>query len=217
MNNLMKTDLQQMTSLEIVQVTGKPHNDVLKAIRKMKEAWVKVNQGNFTFVEYRDAKGELCLCYSLTETSYKTPDGNELPLETVGNLACICNFWLEELRFTYNTLYVLEPHEDYETSKHVEGIVINQGFRSLQVCEAMEKAGLKPSKTSNHLRGCAVDIRCKDKLQADRYMQILNQMSETNNRDFDELFLERRGNTYWVHFAVRPKDNRRKILFFNEQ
>ena len=32
-------------------------------------------------------------------------------------------------------------------------------------------------------------------------------------RDFDELILEKRGTTYWIHFAVCPKDNRRKILF----
>jgi hypothetical protein len=31
--------------------------------------------------------------------------------------------------------------------------------------------------------------------------------------NFDELILEKRGTTYWIHFAVRPKDNRRKILF----
>lgn len=29
----------RMTSLDIAEVTGKPHNDVLKAIRKMEEAW----------------------------------------------------------------------------------------------------------------------------------------------------------------------------------
>ena len=57
MNNLMKTDLQRMTSLKIDELTGKPHNEVLKAIRKMEEAWVKVNQGNLTLVEYREAKG----------------------------------------------------------------------------------------------------------------------------------------------------------------
>ena len=68
MTNLMKTNTQRMTSLEIAEVTGKPHNDVLKAIRKMEEAWVKVNQGNFSLVEYRDAKGELRPCYSLTKT-----------------------------------------------------------------------------------------------------------------------------------------------------
>ena len=59
---------QRMTSLEIAELTGKPHNDVLKAIRKMEEAWMKVNGGNFSLVEYKDSKGELRPCYSLTKT-----------------------------------------------------------------------------------------------------------------------------------------------------
>ncbi|MBO7417944.1 MAG: hypothetical protein J6U14_03305 [Bacteroidaceae bacterium] len=125
----------------------------------------------------------------------------------------ICVFWLEELRFTYNTLYVLEPHEDYDTAKNVEGIVINQGFRSYQVYEAMKRAGLNPSPTSNHMRGCAVDIRCAGVEQALRYMVILLDMSDQNHRDFDELILERSKCVYWIHFAARPKDNRRKVLF----
>ena len=34
--------------------------------------------------------------------------------------------------------------------------------------------------------------------------------------DFDELLIERnRYGAIWVHFAVRTKDNRRKILFIN--
>ena len=59
---------QSMTSLEIAELTGKPHNDVLKAIRKMEEAWMKVNGGKFSLVDYKDAKGELRPCYSLTKT-----------------------------------------------------------------------------------------------------------------------------------------------------
>ena len=59
---------QVMTSLESAELTGKPHNDVLKAIRKMEPAWVKVNGGNFSLVNYRDQKGELRPCYSLTKT-----------------------------------------------------------------------------------------------------------------------------------------------------
>ncbi len=149
----------------------------------------------------------------LTKTSYRTADNNEPPLEAVENLITLCEDWLEELRYIYNRKYVLKYEDDYYTSKKVKGIIINQGFRSIQVSEAMAKAGLKPSKTSNHLRGCAVDINCKDKQQANRYMQILYRMSEKHNRDFDELFLERRGDTFWVHFAVRPTVNRRKIRY----
>ena len=59
---------QTMTSLEIAEVTGKQHNDLMKAIRKMEPAWLKVNGGNFSLVEYRDKKGELRPCYQLTKT-----------------------------------------------------------------------------------------------------------------------------------------------------
>ncbi len=57
-----------LTSLENAEVTGKPHNDVLKAIRKMEPAWLKVNGSNFRLVDYKDSKGELRPCYSLTKT-----------------------------------------------------------------------------------------------------------------------------------------------------
>ena len=61
-------DNQHMTSLEIAEVTGKQHKHVMEAIRKMEPAWVKVNGSNFRLVEYRDKKGELRPCYSLTQT-----------------------------------------------------------------------------------------------------------------------------------------------------
>ena len=77
----------------------------------------------------------------------------------------------------------------------------------------MKDAGLNPSETSNHMRGCAVDIRCMGVEHALRMMTILLDMADTNRRDFDELFLERCGTVYWLHFAVRPADNRRKIGF----
>lgn len=36
-----------MSSVEIAEMTGKPHKDVLKAIRSMDPAWEKVNGGKF--------------------------------------------------------------------------------------------------------------------------------------------------------------------------
>lgn len=59
---------ETMTSLQIAEVTGKMHKDVLRAIREMEPAWVKVNGRNFALVEYKDAKGEMRPCYSLTKT-----------------------------------------------------------------------------------------------------------------------------------------------------
>jgi uncharacterized protein YcbK (DUF882 family) len=148
-----------------------------------------------------------------TKTSFKTEDNNEPPLEAVENMIDLCENWLEELRFNYNTIYILDEFEDYCTSKNVEPLVINQGFRSYQVMLEMERAGLNPSKTSNHMKGCAVDIRCAGVEQALRYMTILIDIADQKKQDFDELFLERRGTVYWIHFAARPKDNRRKIGF----
>jgi hypothetical protein len=120
------------------------------------------------------------------------------------------------LIFSNNTIYVLNSIEDYYTSKDVEPLVINQGFRSYQVMLAMERAGLSPSKTSNHMKGCAVDIRCAGVEQALRYMTILIDIADQKRQDFDELFLEKRGTVYWLHFAARPKDNRRKIEFMTK-
>ena len=126
----------------------------------------------------------------------------------IENLKRVCG-WLEELRFTYNTLYSLKPGEDYETSENVEPIVINSGFRSPQL---NKKVGGSP--TSNHLTGCAVDIRCAGVEQAIRYAAILLDTADEWKKDFDELFIERnRKGRYWVHFAVRPKDNRCRVMF----
>ena len=149
----------------------------------------------------------------MTRTSFKTPDNNDPPLEAVSNMIDLCNDWLEVLRKGYNRRYVLALDEEYDTSKEVEPLVINQGFRSYQVMLAMEKAGLNPSRTSNHMTGCAVDIRCAGVEQAIRYMTILLDIADQKKQEFDELFLEKRGSVYWIHFAARPKDNRRKIGF----
>ena len=81
----------------------------------------------------------------------------------------------------------------------------------------------KGAKGSNHLTGCAADIRVAGMEQLVRYATILLDISDERQRvgdgtsgmsreDFDELLLERspKGG-YWLHFAVRPSDNRRKV------
>ena len=59
---------QTMTSIEIAELTGKQHKNVMQAIRNMEPAWEKVNGLKFQLVEYRDKKGEPRPCYSLTKT-----------------------------------------------------------------------------------------------------------------------------------------------------
>ena len=67
-DNNQHDNVQTMTSLEIAELTGKQHKDVMKAIRNMEPAWVKVNGRKFALVEYLDKKGELRPCYQLTKT-----------------------------------------------------------------------------------------------------------------------------------------------------
>ena len=93
--------------------------------------------------------------------------------------------------------------------KGEEPIIITSGYRSPEVNRAV---GGSP--TSNHLTGCAVDIRCVGIEQALRYANILLDIADGTKQDYDELFIERsKQGRYWIHFAVRPKDNRRRTAF----
>ena len=112
--------------------------------------------------------------------------------EAIANLKRLCT-WLEVLR------------------KRAEPIIINSGYRSPQL---NRKIGGAP--TSNHLTGCAADIRVAGMEQALRYAVILLDYADESKQEFDELLIERnRYGAMWVHFAVRPKDNRRKIAFIS--
>ena len=117
----------------------------------------------------------------------------------IENMKRICG-WLEVLRDRYNAKYS-------ENSP----IIINSGYRSPQLNKKV--GGVS---TSNHLTGCAVDIRCYGIEQAIRYATILMDYADESKQEFDELYIEKnKYNCYWVHFAVRPKENRRKIAFLN--
>lgn len=67
MNELITKD-QRMTSLEIAELTGKNHRDVLKAIRNMEPAWDKITERKFALSEYTDPTGRSLPCYNLTKT-----------------------------------------------------------------------------------------------------------------------------------------------------
>ena len=71
MNEIQRSNAMgagRMTSLEIAEVTGKLHKHLMRDIRNMEAAWEKVNGSKFGLVDYRDAKGELRPCYSLSKT-----------------------------------------------------------------------------------------------------------------------------------------------------
>ena len=113
--------------------------------------------------------------------------------EAIANMKRLC-VWLEELRKRYNA-----------------PIRLNSGYRSPQLNRAI--GGVS---NSNHLTGCAVDIRVENMEQLIRYAAILLDYADETNQQFDELLIERnRYGAIWLHFAVRPKDNRRKVSFIN--
>ena len=126
----------------------------------------------------------------------KTKTGIEnVPNEAqVENLRRVCR-WLERLRRRWNDKY----------GDGDDPIIINSGFRSAEVNKAV---GGVP--TSNHLTGCAVDIRCIGMEQALRYAAILLDISDMSREDFDELLIEQKRSVVWIHFAVRPSGNRRR-------
>lgn len=111
--------------------------------------------------------------------------------EAIANLKRVC-VWLEELRLRSGT-----------------PIRINSGYRSPQL---NKKIGGVP--TSNHLTGCAVDIRVSGMEQLIVYAAIIIQYANETHQDFDELLIEKnKHGAIWLHFAVRAKGNRRKVAF----
>ena len=91
----------------------------------------------------------------LTKTSYHTLDGNIPSHVSIENLTRLCGR-LEILRECYNRKYGDDEHE--------LPVIINSGYRSEEV---NQKCG--GAKGSNHLTGCAVDIRCTGPEQMKRY------------------------------------------------
>ena len=125
-------------------------------------------------------------------TRSKYPEVYNIPShEAIANLKRLCQ-WLEVLR-----------------ERSSQPIIINSGYQSPQLNRKVGGAA-----NSNHLTGCAVDIRTNGMEQAIEYAAILIAYANESAQDYDELLIEKnRYGAIWLHFAVRPKDNRRKVAF----
>ena len=133
--------------------------------------------------------GEVC------KTSHKTEDGNIPSHVAIENLRNICENWLEDLRYSNNVLYEEVGSDGGQVPVSPEA-------------QSVSDRNLSPVRHEAPI----MDIRCIGVEQALRYANILLDIADGTKRDFDELFIERNAKRhYWIHFAVRPKDNRRKV------
>ena len=113
--------------------------------------------------------------------------------EAIANLKHLCQ-WLEVLR-----------------ERSGGPVRINSGYRSPQLNRKIGGAA-----NSNHLSGCAADIRVTGFEQAIRYAAILLDYADESHQEFDELLVEKnRYGAIWLHFAVRFRGNRHKVLYIN--
>ncbi len=87
--------------------------------------------------------------------------------EQVDNLKRLCR-WLERLRQKWNDYY----------GEGDDPLIINSAFRSKAVNKAV---GGAPS--TNHLSGCAADIRCVGIEQALRYATLLLDISDVSREE----------------------------------
>ena len=165
-----------------------------------------INNSNMSEIVQLNSKMKLSEHFTLGELtkSNSHPEIYNIPShEAIANMKRLCG-WLEVLR-----------------SRAGAPIIINSGYRSPQLNKKIGGAA-----NSNHLTGCAVDIRTSGMEQAICYAAILINYAKESQHDFDELLIEKRSalplgsskNRYgavWVHFAVRPSNNRRKVMFLN--
>ena len=153
-----------------------------------------------------DPKTKLTEHFTLAEMTRSSshPEIYNVPSPAaVENLKRVC-MWLEELRFIYN--------KTYNTKVEWEPIRVTSGYRSEKLNRAVGGA-----KDSNHLYGCAADIRCQGCEQALRYAAILMNWADEMKYEFDEIIVEKKFNSYWLHFAVRPQDNRRYVSILQKR
>ena len=91
---------------------------------------------------------------------------------------------------------VLQPLRDHLGKP----VAINSGFRSQAVNMAVGGAN-----NSQHMKGEAADIKCKDYPYAKKiYAWIMD------NLEFDQVILERKGKAVWVHVSFRTNGKNRQ-------
>lgn len=138
----------------------------------------------------------------LTKSSSHPEIYNVPPPAYVENLRRVCQ-WLEMLRRVYSEVYC----DCADTP-----VKISSGYRS----ERLNRA-VGGNKDSNHLTGCAADIVCSGCQQAVQYASVLIDCFAQMEERWDEIIIEKKYTHYWLHFAVRPDNNRCKVTVIEKR
>jgi len=169
MNDMMK-NLQRMTSLEIAQVTGKMHKDVMKAIRNMEPAWEQERGRKFALTQLRvdipNGGYRLRPVYILTKTEC-------LYVATKFNDAARARLVLrwEELEHARLT----QPTADARALLVTEKEILSQGDRIRRQTIGRENAAADGCLTVSELaRELATTVRDLNRLLVDRGVQFWN-------------------------------------------
>lgn len=123
--------------------------------------------------------------YSLT--AYKLKIDNKPPKDVDENLDVLMDF-LDDVRAAWGS-----------------ALIVNSGYRSPEL-----NSKLGGVKTSAHPYGYAADlIPANNKKQ--QFFEFFKDYLK--DKQFDELIMEKSGNSTWIHFALKSKDGkqRRKI------
>ena len=113
---------ETMTSLEIAELVGKPHNDLLKSIRNMEEGWTKVCGGRF----------------SLTSRMVQQPNGGvrEVPCYELTKRECL--YIATKFNDEKRAILILR-WEELEKEKRNGGFIVPQSFSEALMLAAKQQ------------------------------------------------------------------------------
>lgn len=189
----------RMSSLEISELSNRNHKDVMRSIREMEPAWLKINGRNFALVEYRDSKGEMRPCYSLTKTE--------------------CLYVATKFNDEARAKLVLR-WEELEKGKRTGDFQVPQSFSqalllAAQQAEKIEKQQLQISAQQEQIE--SMENRIVDLVKKSDYLEIILQSKETVtitqiaqdygmsakafNKMLSEFRIQRKVNGQWILYS----------------
>lgn len=169
--------------------------------------------------QYTEHFSEEELTYSATACKYRV---SNLPTEThKKTLIHTCKYFAEPCRKIFNELFAGKQYK----GKTVKVVIMNvtSGYRSDNVNKLLEREGYRPSYTSQHCKGEALDFEMILKFTDgselvlpynETYSTIMDQVKK-GKMSVDQCIMEKQGNAYWIHCSYKAEGatlNRKQFL-----